>query len=82
MVWAWLVLADLFLKLQVHQHGSVELVEVMSANGALTKSQRKKCEAQEISILILEHLSKVFQIIKPLLLTLHSRRIFGDQDEF
>lgn len=70
------------MKLKVDQHDSVELAKVVSANGALTKGQRRKREAREIYILILEYLSKVLQIIKPLLLTLHSRTIVWDQDEF
>lgn len=70
------------MKLKVDQHDSVELAKVVSANGALTKGQRRKREAREIYILILEYLSKVLQIIRPLLLTLHSRTIVWDQDKF
>lgn len=70
------------MKLKVDQHDSVELAKAVSANGALTKGQRRKREAREIYILILEYLSKVLQIIKPLLLTLHSRTIVWDQDKF
>lgn len=60
----------------------MELEKVMSVNGALTKGQRKNVKLGKLIVNAVAHVSKVFQIIKPLLLTLHSRGMICDQDKF
>lgn len=61
----------------------VERAKLMSANGAVTKGQRKKVlRSGNLHFNVVAHLSKVSQIIKPLPLTLHSRGIICDQDKF
>lgn len=61
---------------------SRELEKVMSVNRALTKGQRKNVKLRKLIVNAVAHMSKVFQIIKPLLLILHSRGIVCDQDKF
>ena len=61
----------------------VEHAKLMSTNGALTKGQRKKISnSGNLHFNAVAHLSEVSQIIKPSLLTLHSRGIVCDQDKF